>query len=292
MRIGSANNKFLSVEDWNREKVVHTDFAKLKELGYNAMDSNHFCDVNCYLSNVPEEEFEAFLKEEKRLGEENGIWINQVHGSWPVYDEYEDRREKHLDHMRKCIRGAYYVGAEVVVYHPIMPEGWWKESDPEFSFKMNVEKFSELADYAAGYGIKIAVENLPFPPIALAKTENIRKLVDEINKPNVGICLDTGHANVFKSDIGDIVRICGDKLFCLHVHDNKGYHDDSHQVPFLCGIDWHKFMKALKEIDYKGVLSLESYAYGIGRKDMPPHLVDMFLKFEAETAKYLASLMD
>jgi len=140
--------------------------------------------------------------------------------------------------------------------------------------------------------VKVAIENLPFPAIALAKIKNIRSVVDEINKPNLGICLDVGHANIFKPDIGDIVRICGDKLFCLHVHDNKGYHDDSHQVPFLCGIDWFKFMDALKEINYNGVFSLESCAYGHGRREMPAHLADMFHKFEFETAKYLVSLLD
>ncbi len=287
MRIGTTNDKFCKVHTWSPDEVCHTDYAKMKELGYTAMDGNHFCDINCYLSKSSEEDFEAFLKEEKRLAEENGIWINQVHGSWPVFDEYEDRREKHIEHMKKCIRGAYYCGAEVTVFHPIMPEGWWKETDPEFSWKMNVEKFGELGDYAAQYGVKVAIENLPFPPIRLAKTENIRALVDEIGKDNVGICLDVGHANIFHPDIGDTVRLCGEKLFCLHVHDNKGYHDDSHQVPFLCTIDWEKFTAALKEIGYRGVMSLESGAYG--REKMPPHILEMFLKLEAEVAKYLAS---
>ncbi len=292
MKIGTTNNKFLEAEMADGKRR-HTDYGKMKALGYGAADFQNLAYGKSFLiAEATDEEFAEYLTEEKRLAEDCGIHINQVHGPWPVHDEIEENRPQNVLHMKKCIRGAKLLGAETVVYHPVMPEGWGTETDANFAFEMNRKVFSEVGLYAKDFGVDIAIENLPFRNISLARVENIKKLVDEIDMPNVGICLDTGHVLSMRLDLPEAVRVANEKLFCLHVHDNRGAWDDTHQVPFLCSGVWHDFMKALKEIGYKGVFSMESGAYGLGKGGMPPHLAEMFLKFEAETAKYLAGLME
>ena len=74
------------------------------------------------------------------------------------------------------------------------------------------------------------------------------------------MCLDTGHFNIFKSD--DIYEDClkiNKKLQVLHIHDNNSY-TDAHEFPYMGSFNWDKFAKALKEIDFDGVLSLETNA--------------------------------
>lgn len=293
MRIGTTTKKFIKKSHSAKTGLEHTDFEKMSKLGYTAADLSAIADGRSYIiAKASEDEFEAYLKEERLLAEENGIWINQVHGPWPCHDDIEENRPKNIEHMKKCVRGAALLGAEVLVCHVIMPEGWGKETDSEFAWNMNLDVFSRIADYASEYNIKIAIENLPFKEISLATVEKVRKLVDTINRPNLGICLDTGHANVLGLDAGEAVRICKEKLFCLHVHDNKGSLDDTHQIPFLCNINWQNFTDSLKEINFAGVFSLESNAYALMRGEMPEHLAELFFKFEAETAKYLASCVD
>ena len=290
MKIGKTNSSFYEKERIDGKRR-HTDYGKMKALGYNAADFQYLAYNKSFLiAEATEEEFKEYLTEEKRLAEECGIHINQVHGPWPVHDEVEENRPENVAHMKKCIRGAAFLGADAVVYHPVMPEGWGTETDAEEAFRMNKAVFSEVGLYAKERGVNIAIENLPFRNISLARTENIRKLVDEIDMPNVGICLDTGHVLSMKLDLLGAVKVANEKLFCLHVHDNRGAWDDTHQVPFLCSGIWYEFMEALKEINYKGVLSLESGAMGFSK--MPPHLAEMFLKFEAETAKFLAGLIE
>ena len=290
MIIGKTNSEFLEKEIKNGKRR-HTDYDKMKALGYGASDFQQLAYYKSFLiAEASDEEFKEFLTEERCLAEKAEIHINQVHGPWPVHDEIEEDRPKNVLHMKKCIDGASLLGADSVVYHPVMPEGWGTETDEAFAFSMNVKVFTEVGLYAKECGINVAIENLPFRNISLARTENLRKLVDEINMPNVGICLDTGHVLSMKLNLPEAVKVANEKLFCLHVHDNRGAWDDTHQVPFLCSCVWYEFMDALKEIGYKGVLSLESGATGFSK--MPLHLSEMFLKFEAETAKYLASLMD
>ena len=43
----------------------------------------------------------------------------------------------------------------------------------------------------------------------------------------------------------------------MHVHDNLGKNDD-HMVPFSGVIDWKDYRKALDEIGFDGVFSLEA----------------------------------
>lgn len=290
MIIGKTTGYFFEKEREDGKKR-HTDYGKMKALGYGASDFQNLAYNKSFLiAEATEEEFTEYLTEEKRLSEEAGVKISQLHGPWPVHDEIEEERPKNVSHMKKCVDGARILGCETVVYHPVMPEGWGTETDSEAAFRMNKEVFTEVGLYAKERGVNIAIENLPFRNISLARTENIRKLVDEIGMENVGICLDTGHVLSMKLDLPEAVRVANEKLFCMHVHDNRGAWDDTHQVPFLCSGVWEDFMKALKEIGYKGVLSLESGATGFFK--MPSHLSEMFLKFEAETAKYLAGLME
>ena len=77
-----------------------------------------------------------------------------------------------------------------------------------------------------------------------------------------------------------MVRLCGDKLACLHVHDNPGY-ADFHAIPFTRGnIDWRGFRDALKEIGYKAPLVLETNI----RDDMPKRGRPLALQLMYEAA--------
>ena len=53
------------------------------------------------------------------------------------------------------------------------------------------------------------------------------------------------------------MRLLGDRLKVLHVHDNDGK-NDQHRAPFTGTIDWEDFTSALAETGFRGVMSLES----------------------------------
>ena len=57
-----------------------------------------------------------------------------------------------------------------------------------------------------------------------------------------------------------MIKALGPRLGALHVHDNDK-HNDSHQIPFTMQIDFDKMIAALKEVDYKGDMTLECDAY-------------------------------
>jgi sugar phosphate isomerase/epimerase len=125
---------------------------------------------------------------------------------------------------------------------------------------MNEVFIAELADYASRYGITVCVENLPFPLYPLTTVEQVCELVDKLNRENLKVCLDTGHAAIFfGKNVGDAVRYIGNRLEAIHVHDNMGK-EDEHLIPGDGIIDWDGFCTALKEIGFGGVISLETSA--------------------------------
>ena len=116
---------------------------------------------------------------------------------------------------------------------------------------------ADLLSHLEKYGVKAALENL-LPGSISADLGELVSNVNEINHPQIGVCLDTGHLNVMKGRPADAVRAIGTKLFALHVHDNKGQ-GDQHQPPFEGNADWSGFVKALEEVGYMGTLNLEVF---------------------------------
>lgn len=61
----------------------------------------------------------------------------------------------------------------------------------------------------------------------------------------------------FGESPADAVRLTGEYLKVLHVHDNDG-RMDLHWLPYYGVVDWDDFNNALNEIGYDGCLSLET----------------------------------
>ena len=137
-----------------------------------------------------------------------------------------------------------------------MPFGWAKDLDVDLAHEVNYLFFKELLKYAIDEDVILCLENLPFYT-HFASVPNLLTLVREFNSPNVKMCLDTGHANFLKENVADDIRLIGKDLACMHVHDNKRM--DDHMMPYMGVIDWDGAVKALNEIGYKGVFSLETY---------------------------------
>ena len=109
---------------------------------------------------------------------------------------------------------------------------------------------------------------------SLSKPEHILAFVKDFNDAHLQICLDTGHVAVFPDlSVGDEMRRLGDFIKALHIHDNGGDRD-AHLYPTKGIIDWADFADAVQEIEYRGVLSLET---------APPSSCDD-LQFEQESA--------
>ena len=233
--------------------------AKIGSQGYDCIDYQGFVDVETDFFKLPIDEFEKELLAQKALITSHGLVVSQAHAPWryPVQDATPEGRAFWCEAMKKSIFGTHVLGAHRFIVHPLMP--YFDRADhPEEVLSLNEAFFAELADYAKQYDVNVCVENLPFPLYPLTTVEQVCAIVDKLDRENLKVCLDTGHAAIFfGKSIGDAVRYIGQRLEAVHIHDNMGK-EDEHLIPGDGIIDWDGFAAALKEIGFSGVISLET----------------------------------
>ena len=251
MEIGLESSAYFGLYDYDE------GFKKLKSHGYGCIDYAELCNRHSDLYKFSDDKFRGFLTDIGESANKHGVEITQLHGLWVTEDRMRAQREESISYFIKEIIGASYMGCKNVVIHPFLPFGWGSEIDKDKIWDVNIDLFTRLMPYAEKYNVTVCAENLPFTAISMSTVKDVKKLIREINHPKFKACLDTGHANVFHDDIAEDVRILGDDLATLHVHDNKG-NWDQHLIPYMGNIKWEEFLAALKEIGYKGNFTLET----------------------------------
>ncbi|MBQ2725731.1 MAG: sugar phosphate isomerase/epimerase [Clostridia bacterium] len=278
MKIGINNGSFdyLGAEE--------AQYARIAALGYDAVDhSLSDTGAPCYQSDDAMKEYGLRVR---RAAEETGLEICQVHGPWPTDDKTAENRAQTLIHMRRAVYGCHVMGAPYLIIHPQMPYGWGAEEDPEFAYRLTVDLMKALMPDCEKYGVVLCLENMPMKAHRISTMDRIAEAVREVNSPYCAICMDTGHTNVYGRDPGEDVRIAGDLLKTLHVHDNTGH--DHHMLPWLGSADWDSFTAALKEIGFNGVMSMETA--GVRNPKMPSAVLDQAEKLTAAAARALADM--
>ena len=254
LKIGITNTSY-GVHGFDRS------IEKISSHGYDCIDYQGFVNIETDFFNLPLDKFEKVLLEQKALFTSHRLDVSQAHAPWryPKQDSTPEGRAMWCEAMKKAIYGTHVLGCPRFVVHPLMPYFDTADGADEV-WELNLWFIGELADYAKQYGIKVCVENLPFPLYPLASVEAVCKLVDTLKRENLKVCLDTGHAAIFKgSDVGSAVRIIGSRLEAVHIHDNMGK-EDEHLIPGDGIIDWDGFATALGDIGYDKVISLETSA--------------------------------
>ena len=116
----------------------------------------------------------------------------------------------------------------------------------------------ELQRLAAPLGVRVAIELIPNE---LSRAGSLVHFVEDVlERPEVGICLDFGHAHM-EGDLVDAIETVSGHLITTHVHDNRGRTDD-HLMPFDGTIDWPAALTAVQKVGYDGTLLLEIAGHG------------------------------
>ncbi len=122
----------------------------------------------------------------------------------------------------------------------------------------------ELHGIARSLDIRLALEVIPND---ISSAEALVRLVeDELEMPDIGICMDFGHGFLM-GDLVDAIETASGYLVTTHIHDNHGKVDE-HLVPFEGAIDWPAALMAAQKIGYDGTLVME-----VANTATPPHVL-------------------
>ena len=265
-------------------------FELIKEAGFDGVDY-----TDCYEHSVSEfDDYADRAKKIRNLAESMGLEICQTHGPMVTgmlkkYD-IEYVRERTV----RSIETASLLGAEAVVIHPIQ-DPLHKLGD-ESVFERNIEFFKYFIPFCEKYDVKIAIENMcktdpksgvVHDGVCAHPLEYIR-YIDALNSPYATACFDTGHCAATGREPHDVIRIVGDRITCLHLHDND-YKSDRHMLPYSMNMDWDEICKALADIDYKGHITMEASNF---TNKFPEEFMPTALKFKADVARFIAETVE
>lgn len=84
---------------------------------------------------------------------------------------------------------------------------------------------------------------------------DMREFIDYAGHPLLGVCWDTGHANIEGSQYREILAL-GDTLKAVHINDNRGERDE-HILPFAGTASMDEVMQALADVHFDGYFTME-----------------------------------
>ena len=165
------------------------------------------------------------------------------------------RRERALQEILRAVEVAAALHVHYLVIHP-GPEHVNIPPCDERLLRMEntVAVLICVARRCAELGIGCVLEN-KLPHLLFGNTNDILWILGALDRVEVGVCLDTGHASL-SGDFLNMVRKLGPYLRMVHAHDNRGHFDD-HLPPGSGSIDWPWLLRELVAISFHGALVLE-----------------------------------
>jgi len=182
-----------------------------------------------------------------------------LRGLSPISDD-ASVRARALQHLKDLLNAAAEAGAKVFcgpMYSPVgyLP-GRRRTAD---EWKWAVEGLQSLGDTLAANRITLALEPLNrFETYFLNTAADAALLCDQIAHPNVGILFDTFHANIEEKDIAGGIRTVAKHLRHVHTCEND------RGIPGSGHVEWAGVFQALRDVEYDGWLTIESFGFNIG----------------------------
>jgi len=176
-----------------------------------------------------------------------GRWINPL----SIASADEAARTLAVRETAAALELARRVPLSVLVVHPGLQDSLLSPSVTN-SGEAAARSIEEIVALASPLGVRVALEVIPN---AMATASALVALLDELDLPDAGVCLDFGHAHL-QGDVVDAIETLSGLLIATHVHDNRGARDE-HLAPFEGTIDWTGALMALQKIGYDGTMMLE-----------------------------------
>lgn len=268
----------------------------LKDAGFDAIDYSFF-DVQRCNPDVSDSEYKQRFTELRKYAEDKGLYFNQSHAPHPSSLIDEDFTKRRFSELITALKNSSYLGVRNIIIHPFQHLRYYTGENTEALYEMNLDFYAKLIPYCEEYGITVCTENMwqcygdsnKIWDSTCSKAEEFVRYVDGIGSPYVKACVDIGHTVLVGENPVKMIKMLGNRVAALHVHDNDGIRDE-HTVPFHGIVKWNEVAKALKDIGYSGEITLETEGF-MNQYKIPKELVPASAKYMAETARLFSDMV-
>jgi len=272
MKISICNELF---KGWSLERIMKF----ISNLGYDGLEIAPFTLADD-VSTINKEK----RREIKELSETYGVKIVGLH--WllvkpeglHISHPNEKVRIKTIEYLKALIKFNHDIGGKILVFGSPNQRSVLKDVSREKAWNWAKEVFKEASRFAENYGSIIALEPLARHLTNFINTaEEAIKMIEEVNSPSFKLILDVYSMNDEEKSIGDIIRSSGKYL--VHFHAN----DDNKLGPGFGNTDYIEVLKALKDINYDGYLSVEVFDFTPGPEYIAKKSIENLKKFLKQT---------
>jgi sugar phosphate isomerase/epimerase len=193
----------------------------------------------------------APLFPDKDMGRSGAHAVNIVHPE-------KSRRIDAMDEIKRALEVAEQIKYETLVLH-VGERG--SGEGAEYSQRTNehaVTAIEHLKAFAGALGVRIALENILND---ITMPDHLLEILAAGHFGNVGVCLDTGHANI-AGGTRAVIGALKPHIITSHIHDNAGEKDE-HLWPGDGTIQWAGVMAELEDAPKKPAAVLEIH-YDLG----------------------------
>ncbi|MBR0360700.1 MAG: sugar phosphate isomerase/epimerase [Clostridia bacterium] len=194
-----------------------------------------------------------------KYAEECGIELTYSLGLDRNYDVSsldEKIRLGGVDYLQRIVERIGYMGGTLL--SGVSYAGWGVPDnfldDKRPYWDQSIKSMREIIKTAEDNGVTYCVEAVNrFETCLINTAAEALAYVAEIDSPNIGVLLDTYHMNIEENNIGDAIRLVGDKLTSFHTGENN------RTAPGRGHLDWDEIFGALADINYKNRIVSEPF---------------------------------
>ncbi len=235
-------------KNWDADHAKY--IRKAKEIGFDVLE---------FQAQPLLEMSDDKIRSLRALADEVGIELTYSLGLDPAYDVSsldEAKRKGGVEYLQNIIRKMKVGGGTLL--SGVSYSGWGTPADFNDNKKdywnQSIKSMREILKVAEECGVTYCVEAVNrFETCLINTAAEALDYVSNFDSPNIGILLDTYHMNIEENNIGDAIRLVGDKLTSFHTGENN------RTAPGRGHLDWDEIFGALADINYKGRIISEPF---------------------------------
>lgn len=252
--MSNKKDKICAMNCHHRYYQLNEFFASAKENGYTCVElwtgPQHF-----YMDHNGYEEISALKDLEQHYGIKIiGICPEQTN---PKPNNMAAKDFAMQDRVEKYFKNAIDVATAIKANQVVVTSGWAFLDEPrEEAYLRSVKMLQKISEYAEHRGMLLAIEALQRnESILVNSVENLKKLLEDVQRDALKICLDIGAMAMANDTIQGYFDVFHDKI--IHTH----FIDVDSNTTHLAWGDGNRNMKedleAFYQNGYRGIFSIE-----------------------------------
>ncbi|HLT42904.1 MAG TPA: sugar phosphate isomerase/epimerase family protein [Sphingobacteriaceae bacterium] len=248
-----ALNVKLGVSTWLWTSPFKTEdasalFAKIKSFGYDkveiAVEDPQLIDTSEIRKRLAENELDVII-------------CGAFGDTRDLTSDDESLRKNGLNYIEECLNIAAELDSGFFAGPMYSAVGKARMVSPEqrkVEWDRAVEGVRKASEMAASKGLDIGIESLNrFESDLINNTDDVLKLINDVNHSAAKICLDMFHMNIEEPNPEQAIIAAGDKL--IHIQVSENYRG----TPGTGATNWQAYYNGLEKINYSGTVSIESF---------------------------------